>query len=176
MEKISCQDFKEGCCGCCVNMKWRRERLDLFLHDNTVAVDGMLAKRRKNVRLRDLVSVHLKRGGWADYLLAFILVPLTFGLSALLWKRVYGSCCFAGYLSEEAGRVGCLIHPLRLGGEADLRKHAFPLVPTLNCDRELRCPQLDNPGIPLETGWYEVSMAGAGSLAHLKTENRDSGI
>lgn len=164
MENFSCQDFKEGCCGCCVNMNWSRERLELFLHDNTVAVDKMLAKRNGTLRLRDLVSVHLKRGGWADYLLAFILVPLTFGLSALLWKRVFGSCCFAGYLNEGEGRVGCLIHPLRVGGTVDLRKHAFPLVPTLNCDRELLCPQLQDANAALESDWYDASISGANSL------------
>jgi len=131
---------------------------------NTVLVDRILKNREGDLRLRDLVCIHLQRDGWADYLLALILVPLTLGLSAFLWKRVYGSCCFAGYLNKEEGRVGCLIHPLRVGGEVDLRKHAFPLVPTLNCNRELRCPQLDNPEIPLETGWYDASVSGARSL------------
>ncbi len=164
MEKISCQDFKQGCCGCCINMGWCKGRMERYMTANTVLVDRILKNREGDLRLRDLVCIHLQRDGWADYLLALILVPLTLGLSAFLWKRVYGSCCFAGYLNKEEGRVGCLIHPLRVGGEVDLRKHAFPLVPTLNCNRELRCPQLDNPEIPLETGWYDASVSGARSL------------
>ena len=162
--ELNCQDFREGCCGCCVNMRWSRRRLESFLAANSAAVDRALARRGPALRLRDLVGIHLARGGWHDYLLALILVPLTFGLSALVWKRVYGSCCFAGFLDRESARVGCLIHPLRLRGDRDLRKHAFPLVPTLNCDRELICPQLENPQIALDVDWHESSLAGARSL------------
>jgi len=164
MKVDSCQDFKEGCCGCCVNMRWSEQRLGDFLSKNTEAVDQMITRRGKALRVIDLVAVHLKRGGGRDFLLAFILVPFTFGLSALYWKRRYGSCCFAGWLDREKRRVGCLIHPARLGG-ADLRRHAFPLVPTLSCDREMRCLLLNNAAAEqLELEWFELSRRGAESL------------
>lgn len=168
---ISCQDFKEGCCGCCINMGWSKERIERYMSVNTELVDRVLEKRDGKLRMRDLVCIHLRCGGLADYLLALIFVPLTFGLSALLWKSIFGSCCFAGYLNQEKGRVGCLIHPLRVGGDKDLRRHAFPLVPTLRCDRELRCPQLDDPQIPLETGWYDASKKGAESLGRVNDKH-----
>ena len=145
-------------------MGWSRGRMERYMSANTELIDRFLERRDGKLRMRDLIAVHLRRGGVADYLLALIFVPLTFGLSALVWKRLFGSCCFAGYLDREEGRVGCLIHPLRVGGDADLRKHAFPLVPTLRCDRQLRCPQLDDPQIPLDTGWYDASVKGARSL------------
>jgi len=164
MKVESCQDFKQGCCGCCVNMSWSEEQLHEFLCRNTDAVDDVISQRGNELSLRDLVKVHLNRGGWHDYLLALILVPLTFGLSALFWKRRYGSCCFAGWLNKKEQRVGCLIHPLRLGGE-DLRKHAFPLVPTLSCDREMRCPVLKNASEEhFRMEWFDISLAGAESL------------
>lgn len=164
MKVESCQDYKQGCCGCCVNMQWSEQKIADFLSANTAIVDALIQRRGRELRVRDLIHVHLRRGGWHDYLFAFILVPLTFGLSAVFWNRRYGSCCFAGWLNEEEGRVGCLIHPARLGG-ADLRKHAFPMVPTLSCDREMRCPMLDNSTpAHMTLGWFEISRAGAKTL------------
>ena len=164
MKVESCQDFKEGCCGCCVNMRWSEKRLHSFLCENSAVVTSVIARQGKDLRLRDLVEIHLKRGGWHDYLLAFIMVPFTLGLSALFWKRRYGSCCFAGWLDKEEQRAGCLIHPERLGG-ADLRKHAFPLVPTLKCDRDMRCPLLEDAGEEhLNMEWFELSRVAAKSL------------
>jgi hypothetical protein len=159
---MTCQDFRQGCCGCCVNMRWRPERLAAYLDANTRAAETYLRPGRRP-RLRDLVRLHLSRGGWRDHLLAAWLVPLTLGLSAWYWKRCYGSCCFAGYLDRAEGRVGCLIHPARVGGP-DLRRHAFPLLPTLGCNRALRCPMLDAGGVPQDAGWQAVSQAGAASL------------
>lgn len=164
MQPLNCQDFSGGCCGCCVNMRWSRRRLERFLAANTAVTESVRKRRNGELRLRDLVGIHLRRGGWADYALAFILVPLTLGVSVLVWKRLCGSCCFAGFLDESQTRTGCLIHPLRLGGGGDLRKHAFPLVPTLNCDRDLRCPQLESPGTDGNRGWHETSLAGARTL------------
>ncbi len=153
---MECQSFRQGCCGCCVNMRWAPERLANYLAANTRAAEAAWGGGRP--RWRDLVRVHLARGGWRDHLLAVWLVPLTFGASAWLWRRRYGSCCFAGYLDRAAGRVGCLIHPARTGGP-DLRRHAFPLVPTLGCDRALRCAMLDAGGVSPDAGWLEVSRA-----------------
>jgi len=142
-------------------MRWAPERLTDYLAANTRAVEA--ARGGGRPQWRDLVRVHLARGGWRDHLLAVWLVPLTFGMSAWLWRRRYGSCCFAGYLDRAAGRVGCLIHPARLG-EPDLRRHAFPLVPTLGCDRALRCTMLDAVGVSPDAGWLEVSRTGSASL------------
>jgi hypothetical protein len=160
---MDCQTFRQGCCGCCVNMRWRPERIAAFLDANTRAAEQIF---RPGVPPgpADLRRLHWARGGWRDHLLAFWLVPLTLGLSAWLWKRRYGSCCFAGYLDRAEGRVGCLIHPLRVGGAGDLRAHAFPLIPTLSCDRALRCPMLDAAGVSPAWDWLTASRAGAASL------------
>jgi hypothetical protein len=117
---MECQTFKQGCCGCCVNMRWPPERIAAFLEANTREAERVF-RAGARPRYRDLVRLHLARGGWRDHLLAAWLVPLTFGLSAWFWKRRHGSCRFAGYLSRPEGRVGCLIHPLRVGGPGDLR-------------------------------------------------------
>jgi len=142
-------------------MRWAPERLTDYLAANTRAAEAVWGGGRP--RWRDLARVHLVRGGWRDHLLAVWLVPLTFGVSAWLWRRRYGSCCFAGYLDRATGRVGCLIHPARVGGP-DLRCHAFPLVPTLGCNRALRCAMLDTVGVSPDVGWLEVSRAGSASL------------
>ncbi len=159
---MTCQTFRQGCCGCCVNMRWRPERIAAFLDANTRAAERLFPAG-KRPSPRDLVRLHLASGGWRDHLLTVWLVPLTLGLSAWFWKRRYGSCCFAGYLSRAEGRVGCLIHPARVG-EPDLRRHAFPLVPTLGCDCEMRCPMLHGGGVAPDAGWLEVSRAAAASL------------
>lgn len=159
---MDCQSYSQGCCGCCVNMRWQPERIARFLDANTRATES-LWRPGERPRMRDLVRVHLLRGGWRDHLLAAWLVPLTLGISAWLWKQHYGSCCFAGYLNRAEGRVGCLIHPARIG-EPDLRRHAFPLIPTLGCNRALRCPMLDRADVPPGVGWLTASRAGAKSL------------
>ena len=160
---MECQTFKQGCCGCCVNMRWQPERIAAFLDANTREAERVF-RTGQRPRYRDLVRLHLARGGWRDHLLAAWLVPLTFGLSAWFWKRRYGSCRFAGYLNRQEGRVGCLVHPLRVGGPGDLRRHAFPLIPTLGCDRALRCPMLDAEGVSPGADWLAASRAGAASL------------
>lgn len=157
-----CQSFRQGCCGCCVNMRWAPERIVAFVDANTRAMEAVAGAGRRPA-FGDLVRVHLRRGGWRDHLL-MALAPVTLGLTAWFWKRRQGSCCFAGYLDRSGGRVGCLIHPRRVG-EPDLRRHAFPLIPTLGCNRTLRCPMLDEDGIALESDFMTVSRAGAGSLA-----------
>ena len=162
LQPLNCQSFRQGCCGCCVNMRWRSERIAAFLEANTRAAERCFPSGAR-LRMRDLVRVHMARSGWREHVLAVWLVPLTLGLSAWFWKRRYGSCCFAGYIDRSAGRVGCLIHPARVGGP-DLRRHAFPLVPTLGCDRALRCPLLDAGDAVLDAGWLAVSRAGAASL------------
>ena len=160
---MDCQTFKQGCCGCCVNMRWQAEQIAAFLDANTRAAERLFRSGSRPC-YRVLVRLHLARGGWRDHLLAAWLVPLTLGLSAWFWKRRYGSCCFAGYLNRAEGRVGCLIHPLRVGGAGDLRKHAFPLIPTLGCNRALRCPMLDAGGVSPDADWLTASCAGAASL------------
>ena len=99
---MECQGFRQGCCGCCVNRRWAPERLTDYVSANTRAAEAAWGGGRP--RWRDLVRVHLARGGWRDHLLAVWLVPLTFGASAWLWRCRYGSCCFAGYLDRAAGR------------------------------------------------------------------------
>jgi len=142
-------------------MRWHPDRLAAWLDANTRLAEELLGSRP---RLRDLIRFHLARGGWRDHLLALWLVPPTFGLSAWFWKRRYGSCCFAGYLDRATGRVGCLIHPARLG-EPDLRRRAFPLVPTLGCDTALRCPMLDGEALTTDADWLTASRAGSASLS-----------
>lgn len=159
---MECQSFRQGCCGCCVNMNWHADRIAAFLNANTQAAEVAL-RPGVRPRLRDLVRLHIARGGWRDHLLAFWLVPLTFGVSAWVWKRYLGSCCFAGYIDRANGRVGCLIHPARLG-IPDLRRHAFPLIPTLRCNRTLICPMLRTAPPAKTAAWLTVSRAGAASL------------
>lgn len=159
---ISCQSFKQGCCGCCVNMRWEARRVAGFLEANTEAFHQLAGATRP--RFRDLVRIHLRRGGWRDHVLVTLLGPLTLGLTAWLWMRLYGSCCFAGYIDSDSGRAGCLIHPARIG-EPDLRRHAFPLVPVLGCNRALRCPMLDSvPPPDLDLPLDSASRAGFRSL------------
>lgn len=132
----------------------------MFLATNT----RVFAERNsRRPRLMDLVRIHWKRGGWRDHLLTTLLAPVTVGFTAWIWMRFYGGCCFAGYLDETSGRVGCLIHPARVG-EPDLRRHAFPLVPVLGCNRALRCPMLEAPAPDLSADADTVSRAGFLSL------------
>ncbi len=94
---------------------------------------------------------------------------ITFSPSGL-WRRVSGSVPRFGvgglvvavlreFWNEQTGRVGCLIHPLRVGSP-DLRRFAFPFVPTLGDDRALRCPMLDND--TTDFGWnrHQASLTG----------------
>lgn len=165
---MDCQSFSQGCCGCCVNMRWRPERVRSFLSANTVAFTQAVARRPQ---YRDLVYLHLRRGGWRDHLMVTLLAPFTFGVSAFLWMRLFGSCCFAGYLDVEFSRVGCLLHPSRVG-EPDLRCHAFPLIPVLRCDRQLRCPLLDEPSTDPSDDLIAVSQAGFESLRRRRRQPR----
>ncbi len=155
---LDCQSFRQGCCGCCVNMRWSDSRIMKFLGANTECARRIF-RTGQRIRFRDLVRLHLMRGGWVDHLLGFWLVPFTFGISAWVWKRWLGSCVFAGIIEPETGRVGCLIHPEIWGG-ADLRKHAFPMIPTLGCNRALRCGMLREGGVDLEAGFLDVSRRG----------------
>ncbi len=155
-------------------MRWRAERITAFLEANTAAAERILPTG-KQPRHSDLMRLHLARGGLIDHLLAFWLVPMTIGLSALIWKRFWGSCRFAGFIDREERRVGCLIHPLRLGSRKDLRRHAFPLIPTLNCDRALRCPMLEEHSVPTATDWLGASRAGAASLKRRRAKTRSGG-
>ena len=160
---MECQDFKQGCCGCCVNMRWRTDRIVAVIDANTRAAEAVL-RPGVRPRLRDLVRLHAARGGWRDHLLMTLLAPLTLGVAAWIWKRYLGSCCFAGFIDRETNRVGCLIHPERVG-LPDLRRHAFPLIPTLGCNRTLRCPMLDRDHrLSTADDWFNVSRAGAKSL------------
>ena len=146
--RLDCQSFPKGCCGCCVNMRWNDRRITRFLLRNTRVVHR-LSPNTGRPTLGRLVRMHLACGGVWDWLLMLVLVIPTFGLSALVWRRYFASCCFAGML-DSGGRVGCLIHPMRLG-EPDLRRHAFPLIPTAGCDRLLRCAMLDCATLKIDT-------------------------
>ena len=158
---IHCQSFSQGCCGCCVNMRWRPARVRAFLEANTIVFHEESPSLRPG--FWRLIRIHWRRGGWRDHLLVSILGPLTLGLTAWLWMRFYGSCCFAGTLDVTSGRVGCLIHPLQVG-DPDLRRHAFPLVLVLGCNRQLRCSMLDSPTPDLSAGMIPTSLAGFRSL------------
>ena len=157
-----CQSFREGCCGCCINMRWSDAKIMRYLEANTSAASRIPAGGGRP-RFRDLVHRHWVRKGLWDHLLLVWLVIPTFGLSALIWRRWFASCPFAGYLEEDSGRVGCLIHPERVG-LPDLRKHAFPLVPTANCNRKLLCPMLYETQPTTDTPYLDVSRAGFHSL------------
>jgi len=157
-----CQDFRQGCCGCCVNMKWPRDRILAYLRENTRVMAEIFPESGRP-GMRELVKVHWRRGGVWDHLLMTLLVMPTFGLSATVWRWFRHSCCFAGFLDESSGRVGCLIHPERMPGP-DLRRHAFPLVPTLGCNRELRCSMLDSNDADMSADAVEASKAGYRSL------------
>ena len=159
---FKCQSFRQGCCGCCVNMRWGQDRVLRFLAENTRAARDVLGDRQRP-RFRDLVRIHRRRRGIWDHWLATVLVMPTFGLSALLWRRMLGSCCFAGFIDEPAGRVGCLIHPARVGWP-DLRRHAFPLIPTLGCDRGLICPMIRRESVDLTMDNIHTSQEGFRSL------------
>lgn len=157
-----CQSFCQGCVGCCVNMRWPDARVLRFLKRNTrEAATVFPAQGRPS--FSHLVRLHWRRGGFWDHLLMFWLVIPTFGLSALVWRQRFASCCFAGYIEEESGRVGCLIHPLKVGGR-DLRRHAFPLVPTASCNRELICPMLRRNSIDNTLSNVAASREGFRSL------------
>ncbi len=161
MMEINCQTFKEACCGCCVNMKFSRQKLTGILTRNTevgrrVMTDGRITVRR-------LVKWHWLRGGFWDHLLALWLPGPTLTLSAWIWKARRGCCPFAGFLRDDPIRVGCLVHPLVTRDGRDWRRWAFPLVPTLRCERDLRCGLLLNGADDAvrDGDWYAVSRAGA---------------
>ena len=162
-----CQSFRQGCCGCCVNMRWSDEKIMDFLRANTVAAESVISVSTRP-GLWTLVRLHWARCGWLDHLLAGWLVFPTFGLSAWVWKRWLGSCQFAGFLDYASGRVGCLIHPVRLDG-MDLRRHAFPLIPTVGCNRALLCPMLFEREVDLQADALTVSRFGQASLARRKS-------
>lgn len=143
-------------------MRWSDAKITRYLDRNTAAAEGKAAGGVRP-RFRDLVRCHWARGGFWDHLLLVWLVMPTLGLSALLWRRYFASCPFAGYLEPDSGRVGCLIHPKRIG-DPDLRKHAFPLVPTANCNRELLCPMLGNLRTATDRPYLDASRAGYNSL------------
>lgn len=160
--QIHCQSFVQGCYGCCVNMRWNDRRVRAFLEDNT-RVFHKFFPAGSRPGLMGLARLHLARGGFWDHLLMVLLVMPTFGLSAWLWQRWFGSCPFAGLIDADTRRAGCLIHPLRIGAP-DLRRHAFPLVFTLSCNRGLRCPMLDAEGLHLDAEHLAVSRQGFQSL------------
>lgn len=160
MTEGGCQTFPQGCCGCCVNMRWRPERLRAFLAANTAAAARVFPDERPP-SYRHLVRLHMLRGGAWDHLLLGLLAPLTLGLSVWLWARRFGSCRFAGYLDEN-GRVGCLVHPARVGGRRDLRRHAFPLILLVSCNRQLFCSMLSRADWTWD--WHAASRAGFQSL------------
>lgn len=153
-----CQWFSSGCVGCCINRRWSEGRLLKYLRDNSNLAVQLWEGGRP--RWWQLAVFHAKRGGWNDLLWCLLLVMPTFGLSAWYWRHRWGNCCFAGIIDETDCRVGCLIHPARYG-MPDLRRHAFPLVLTVSCDRNLRCSMLDDINCDRSLGWYDVSRRGA---------------
>lgn len=159
---LECQSFPEGCCGCCVNMRWPPARVRAYLAANTQAFHQHLPPGGRP-GFWALVRHHARRGGWKDHLLVMLLGPLTLGAAAWYWLRQEGSCCFAGYIDPAAGRAGCLIHPARYGSP-DLRRHAFPLIPALGCNRALRCPMLEAADAPVAGDLLQVSRCGYASL------------
>jgi hypothetical protein len=150
-------------------MRWSDGRITDWLTANTQARDRWVG-RTAEPRFGDLVRWHGARGGFWDHLLAFWLVMPTFGLSAWAWRRWRGSCVFAGFLEPGSRRVGCLIHPQQAGAWGtetpgrDLRRHAFPGIPTLGCNRNLRCRRLDDPTTAWTDGFLDASRKGAASL------------
>lgn len=160
---MDCQSFPEGCVGCCVNMLWSDKRIRQYLQKNTEFYEKYLPQTGQ-LSYWSMVCFYFRRGALLDGLLTVALLLPTFGISAVLWKRFLGSCPFAGYLDASGKRAGCLIHPARVG-LPDARRHAFPMLPLIKCNRLLRCPALDNP----ESNWsmelLQASRICQGSLA-----------
>ena len=149
----SCQDFPQGCCGCCVNTRRSRAVLERELLANTRLGAEVLGGLPFG--WRSLLRWHWARGGLWDL---FWLAPVTLGISVWCWWRWRGVCCYAGYLNAQQNRVGCLIHPLRIGDGKDWRRHAFPLVPTVRCDCGMLCGALYDEGpVPPDEDWYATS-------------------
>lgn len=143
-------------------MRWTDVRVRAFLKRNTRVFHARMGGRTRPNR-RDLVACHWQSGGWMDHLLGFWLVPFTLGISAWVWKRFMGSCTFAGVIDTKTGRLGCLVHPARVG-LPDLRRHAFPLIPTMGCNRELRCRMLNESGLDMVADAVSTSRRGWASL------------
>jgi hypothetical protein len=144
-------------------MRWNDEKIIGYLTANTAVADKVLGGLARP-GLWTLIKLHWMRCGWLDHLLAGWLIFPTFGVSAWIWKRWGGSCCFAGFIERDSGRVGCLLHPARYGNP-DLRRHAFPLLPTVDCNRALLCPMLNTDEADLLADAIAVSRRGADSLA-----------
>ncbi len=135
---VTCQSFREGCVGCCVNMRWSDQEIRRFLTENTVAAKGVLIGKSRP-RFGNLLRLHLRRGGLLDFLWTWVFGVCTCGFGSWLWSRRRGSCPFAGFLDDAQTKAGCLIHPARYG-YPDLRRHAFPAVPLVVCNTALECP------------------------------------
>ncbi len=161
---IDCQSFREGCVGCCINTRWSPRRQTRYLSQNTDALQPWLDQHRRPSR-RDITHLHRSRGGLYDHLLMFWLVLPTLGLSIWVWRRWFGGCAFAGFLSRSPTRVGCLLHPAHWGQDcADIRRWAFPWVPTLFCNRTFECPGLRAPSPVLECSYIEAGTRNAATF------------
>ncbi len=155
---LDCQQFEQGCCGCCLNMRHARERLARVLQRNTAAMERVMSGGGP-LSVRRLIRWHWACGGFWDHLLGCWLAGPTLAFSAWVWNRFFGCCAFAGYLSQDPVRVGCLIHPQVTRDGCDWRRWAFPLVPTLSCARDLRCGLLLGKPTEMMAGkdWYAAS-------------------
>lgn len=155
VEYADCQTFSEGCIGCCANPRWSEKRLRDYLEDNTRQAERMGWSARRP-RYWEMIWHHWRRGGWIDHILLVWLPGLTLGISVWLWLRYWGQCSYAGFIDSGRRRVGCLIHPMRVG-VPDARGHAWPLVVSVRCNTAYRCElkmRREN------AGWYEVTFAG----------------
>lgn len=151
----TCISFYHGCVGCCMNMRWSDEKIVKWVKDNTEYAESHPSRNGSRPTFRELAVWHWHRGGFPDFILAFVLAIPTCGISVWLWRRFRGSCPFAGYVDEDRRKAGCLIHPERLG-LPDLRVYAFPLLPLVWCNTTLECPAW-NAGIPMNLSLPETS-------------------
>ena len=149
-----------SCVACCVRVGAGRDRLQRDLLRNTRRFARTRMNGHRPGRLKTL-RYHLSDGGWAAYLLAGVLAPLTFGLSLLAWWRwVYTVCPFAGFLDERNETPGCLIHPLRQRAGPDRRRtEPWYLIPWLQCDSGYRCAAFTASQTAWNNGfdWYDVT-------------------
>lgn len=132
------------CLGCCVNDNAARSRVEAALVRNRQLFDRISTAP---VLLRRAVLRHnVASQGWATYLLAGVLAPLTLGLTLWIWWRwMYVACPFAGYLARERGEAGCLIHPRRRGPSQSGERSWAPwmLIPWMRCRPGFLCRNHD---------------------------------
>ena len=129
-EDALCRQDRHTCAACCFGEKVPRERLERRLRRQTalfcewIGQSGRLRWRpwRYELRVRPVV----------DLLWALLLMLPVVGNLLRPWLQKRSVCAFLGIEDDEESRVGCMLHPSRLG--VDLRqKAAFALWHGFGC-------------------------------------------